>query len=441
MDSAAGRSPMLTSSDGAVSAAEEDVQRDAIIEEQQRKIAKLAQELAHAQSELSRLKGTTTTTPAPRKEAQPKTSRYWTDAEHQRFLEAMEKFGSKNVKAIAQYVGTRSATQVRTHAQKYFLKLKREREKRSYSQSSVSGRSQPLGGSPVERGARRKNLVEAKQLPMSSSTSSLPTQPPYSPHAAARDRAHSPYGSPTEVRRKKRNSWRSHVSDPQELTDAEFHRFAQGLEATKGNKDFDRRCKIIRDLYLSERSLEDVRTWAMLLEKAGADTAVLPSEIHPSVAAESSGLGRPRAFTDPFQRMIYSSPVGLDDLMSSEDEGTNAWVPITRDRTFSTPASLIKQERRNSCEMGDDMALPTPPLASDLSPHFPLTLQEPSPHKRLPLELGRGAPRRASGSISPVGSEAGLGSEDVLGGTYVHMDTASSPVYVDPRHLMPTDPA
>ena len=34
-------------------------------------------------------------------------------------------YGSKDVKAIANHVGTRNATQVRTHAQKYFLRLVR----------------------------------------------------------------------------------------------------------------------------------------------------------------------------------------------------------------------------------------------------------------------------------------------------------------------------
>merc|ERR1712137_1256229 len=56
-------------------------------------------------------------------------SRYWTDEEHSLFLEAVNIYGSKDVKAIANHVGTRSATQVRTHAQKYFLRLKREKER------------------------------------------------------------------------------------------------------------------------------------------------------------------------------------------------------------------------------------------------------------------------------------------------------------------------
>ena len=58
-----------------------------------------------------------------KKEAQKSQSRYWTEEEHQRFLEAIKSYGHKDVKAIASIVGTRSATQVRTHAQKYFMKL------------------------------------------------------------------------------------------------------------------------------------------------------------------------------------------------------------------------------------------------------------------------------------------------------------------------------
>ena len=58
-----------------------------------------------------------------------KTNRYWTPDEHQRFLEGLKKFGYKNVKSIADHVQTRSATQVRTHAQKYFQRLERLRQR------------------------------------------------------------------------------------------------------------------------------------------------------------------------------------------------------------------------------------------------------------------------------------------------------------------------
>jgi len=52
-------------------------------------------------------------------------SRYWTNEERQRFKKALKTFGT-DFAAIAKFVGTRSSTQVRTHAQKYYAKLIRD---------------------------------------------------------------------------------------------------------------------------------------------------------------------------------------------------------------------------------------------------------------------------------------------------------------------------
>ncbi|CAN8070224.1 unnamed protein product [Agarophyton chilense] len=57
-------------------------------------------------------------------------TRYWTAKEHQQFLYAVKLFGAKNYVAISQFVGSRTPKQVRTHAQKYQMKLEREAKKR-----------------------------------------------------------------------------------------------------------------------------------------------------------------------------------------------------------------------------------------------------------------------------------------------------------------------
>jgi SHAQKYF class myb-like DNA-binding protein len=70
-------------------------------------------------------------------------SRYWTKEEHEKFLEALKLFGKKDVKSIANYVGSRNPTQVRTHAQKWFLKQKRETERKSSKDKDITPKEEP----------------------------------------------------------------------------------------------------------------------------------------------------------------------------------------------------------------------------------------------------------------------------------------------------------
>jgi SHAQKYF class myb-like DNA-binding protein len=48
----------------------------------------------------------------------------WNMDEHQRFIEAIMKYGNE-WKLVQKHVGTRSSTQARSHAQKFFVKLKK----------------------------------------------------------------------------------------------------------------------------------------------------------------------------------------------------------------------------------------------------------------------------------------------------------------------------
>lgn len=64
----------------------------------------------------------------------------WTDDEHTRFLHGLELFGKKWTK-VADVVGSRTTVQVRSHAQKYFQKLEKDR-------------AQPGGGGAARAGGR-----------------------------------------------------------------------------------------------------------------------------------------------------------------------------------------------------------------------------------------------------------------------------------------------
>jgi SHAQKYF class myb-like DNA-binding protein len=48
----------------------------------------------------------------------------WQPEEHQRFIEAILKYGNE-WKSVQKHVGTRSSTQARSHAQKFFVKMKK----------------------------------------------------------------------------------------------------------------------------------------------------------------------------------------------------------------------------------------------------------------------------------------------------------------------------
>ncbi|KAG1713569.1 hypothetical protein DVH05_001356 [Phytophthora capsici] len=63
----------------------------------------------------------------------------WTIEEHDRFLRGLELYPSGPWKAIAEYIGTRTARQTMTHAQKYREKIERRKMKRRKDSMSSSG--------------------------------------------------------------------------------------------------------------------------------------------------------------------------------------------------------------------------------------------------------------------------------------------------------------
>ena len=104
----------------------------------------LEDELQRAWAEIERLR---TKLGALERERQPndedgsRAPRYWTPEEHTLFVEAVQRYGWKDVKAISQHVGTRNPTQVRTHAQK--LLLRQQKEQAGVMQTQQNGRELP----------------------------------------------------------------------------------------------------------------------------------------------------------------------------------------------------------------------------------------------------------------------------------------------------------
>jgi len=107
-------------------------------------------------------------------------SRYWTKAEHELFLEALEKFGQKDVKSISTHVGTRTPTQVRTHAQKYFLRLKRGTNQRTFLEDSLykpahKRDSSDDNSSPAKNDIRTQTIISS---PLSPDSTDIPKRTP-----------------------------------------------------------------------------------------------------------------------------------------------------------------------------------------------------------------------------------------------------------------------
>jgi len=70
---------------------------------------------------------------SPSKSGSESVTGRWTKEEHKRFLDAMNLYG-KNWKKVQEYVGTRSTTQVRSHAQKHLAKVE---NKGNYEEEKV----------------------------------------------------------------------------------------------------------------------------------------------------------------------------------------------------------------------------------------------------------------------------------------------------------------
>ena len=95
----------------------------------------------------------------------------WSKKEHQLFMDGVSKFG-RNWKKIEEHIGTRNGPQIRSHAQKFFLKLMRQHksiDEVTEPSFETGGREEGGGGKEKEEGGGRvavlKNLkVEIEDI-------------------------------------------------------------------------------------------------------------------------------------------------------------------------------------------------------------------------------------------------------------------------------------
>jgi SHAQKYF class myb-like DNA-binding protein len=266
--------------------------RGNMIVDQQRKIQQLEEELRQARDQVDMMNNQLSTYEQDRvKEKKKPQSRYWTPEEHQRFLEALQKYGHKDVKSISMHVSTRNATQVRTHAQKYFLRLERERRKK---EDNTGGESYDSSGSFEDDGSPGDcdETISSQVASVSISSLTLPGSPavmsdsigtppgtpghespgPGTPNQSG-SQSPVPTSSPVPIRRRRATSFISvaqarlaaqHrdsvlVGLPPTWTVEDYDCFMKGLLSMADKQDdVQTLCRLIREQYLPHHTPDEV---------------------------------------------------------------------------------------------------------------------------------------------------------------------------------------
>ena len=119
-------------------------------------------------------KGLVRSDSASEKASTAKRTGRWTREEHFRFLEALKLFG-KEWKRVQQHVGTRSSTQARSHAQKFFVKL--EKKQKTLEEFLAALDMDNLMKSMMENDSDYGEEYDEEQEPVSAVSKNIPKSP------------------------------------------------------------------------------------------------------------------------------------------------------------------------------------------------------------------------------------------------------------------------
>jgi len=388
--------------------------RGNMIVDQQRKIQQLEEDLKQSREQMDMMTSQIAAFEQDKKKAQ---SRYWTPEEHQRFLEALAKYGHKDVKAISMHVSTRNATQVRTHAQKYFLRLERERRKKDdhsstrevdgYTSadsiddgdqtmldeglSAVSISSLTLPGSPAVS-ASGENTPSSPGTPTETSTPSSPI-----PTRVGRPRSTSLI-STAQARLAVQHRDSVLAGLPSTWTVEDYDQFVKGLLAL-GDKQDDviSTCRAIREQYLSHHMPEEVEMCYRNLMKMMKNKNIL--------------LGSPKRRRTNSRPEPLVLPPGVSNAPLSALPGMSSsnGFPFRSHGHSQAPPSMLTHSYPG-------------PAPSPLSTHVPLT-----PMSAMGGMRGSNAPFQDYSSSSLTGVELPLLSELSISGVNMNMNMGMVP--------------
>eukprot|EP01132_Coremiostelium_polycephalum_P009014 gene9014-11035_t len=336
--------------------AEDEANQDKIqsaLYEQQRKIQFLEEEISRKRDTIEGLQSQLSKYEQEKMAEKKKQSRYWTPDEHSRFLEALSKYGHKDVKSISQYVATRNPTQVRTHAQKYFLRIDRERQRKIENKDSSDKEDRDDWrsddhyqdeGSPLYVSCTNSPTSHHPANPFPSPTSTVPS---ISPNILKRKRE---TVTITASQAKSANLYRDAVLEtlPTSWTGQDYDLFAKGLIAHIDQDDTHTLFKMIKEEFLPQHSLESIESayhaFHRIVVQKSKEPLISPNNINGSGVPQTVPPNNNQNPNNPNSYQNYNPNNGSPNNSDSSSPNYSTRSPTNIGKKRPPPVNVPRSE-------------------------------------------------------------------------------------------------